>query len=410
MRLLLATVAASLALTAPASAATRPADDFENKIGVNIHTVHGWGPYASAEGIRQALRDVEIRHVRDSWTRPGNIWEDHWHWDYLKLLADDGVGIQLILTAGISWHDDDQWLETTRAKIRHYAHTLVGVEGHNEDTWTERTCDAQRHIFTMLRSDAWFSDKWILAPSYFQAWQYPYYFELCGEDGNRWDDGSNLHPYPGGLPETSEHLQWAFVDMGKSQSPGEGRQATETGYHGPNECSWAHPAVTDVEAARYLPKTLLELFQADAWRIYIYELFDQVDRVPYPDYQGCDYEWGLVDVNGAMKRQGRAVRNWMRLMQDPGTVDDPSAYDVAVSDPAGVAERMVFEKADDSRWIALWNEQDRASRTVTVTLPETASTVRIYSPWSGTSVSSTRTNVRSFGVSLGTHARLIEVR
>lgn len=138
---------------------------------------------------------------------------------------------------------------------------------------------------------------------------------------------------------------------------------TEAGYTtSPN----TYEGVSGAVSAAYLPRLLLEAWrqQADpgrrAWaRTYLYELIDSREG----RYCGwnCDADreagHGLATASYGLKHQGRALRNLLATLDDPGAApsDPATAADVGVS-PADQTQvrRLLFRKASGQLVLAIW--------------------------------------------------------
>lgn len=125
--------------------------------------------------------------------------------------------------------------------------------------------------------------------------------------------------------------------------------------------------VSGTVSAAYLPRLLLEAWrqQADpgrrAWaRTYLYELIDSRDGRHCGGWNcGADREssHGLANVNYGLKAQGRALKNLLGTLNDPGAPVADAASDVNVgvspSDQSQV-RRLLFRKSNGQYVLAIW--------------------------------------------------------
>src|SRR5918998_1731657 len=92
-RLILASALALLIAVPAASAETaRSADDFVSSIGVNTHVIYDDTAYGNFNLVRDRLRELGVRHIRD-----GLCGSCAWQHDRLNALAADGIKADLIV-------------------------------------------------------------------------------------------------------------------------------------------------------------------------------------------------------------------------------------------------------------------------------------------------------------------------
>lgn len=352
---LLATTILMLAAPTIACAAT-PADTYIDRIGVNVHSTHltsQHSQYGYGDRIAAALETAGIRHIRDGMTKASPA--PHWHWGKLQYVANRVDGdIDLILD-GKSWYTGPaqalDWIKT-------YMPRVSLVEGENEadnpgtgGTGLASATTRQDSLYAAARADTWFDDVPVLAPSF---------VTVAGYQTEQDADASSCHPYPGGRFDTAARLQSA-LDVCRPQTPGRPVYITEYGFPhtAPTSCT-GQRGVTDTEAARWLPTSLLLAIQAGVPRTYLYELFDS---------NSC--KWGLFTSTGTPRPEVTVLRNWIDLLADTGSPTRPDTA-LTVSDPAGATGTVQFAKSDGSFWVALYPTREGAgSRTVTLSRPHT---------------------------------------
>jgi hypothetical protein len=347
---------ALLMLTAPqlAQAAT-PADTYVDRIGVNIHTAYlttQHPQYGYGDKIATALETVGIRHVRDGMIKASPA--PHWHWNKLQYIANRVGGSIALILDGKSWYTGpDQalgWIKT-------YMPAVSVVEGENEADNTGvggtgsraprpgRTASTRRSATTRGSTT---SRCWLRRSSPSPA-----------TSRSRKRTGRRVIRIRAGTSTPQPRLQSA-LNVCQPQTPGKPVWITEYGFPhtNPNPCT-GQRGVTDAEAARWLPTSLLLAIRAGVPRTYLYELFDS---------NSC--KWGLFTSAGTPRPEVQVLRNWIDLLAD--TSPSPSRPDTAltVNDPANATATVQFAKSDGSFWVALYPTSDTAgARTVTLTRP-----------------------------------------
>jgi hypothetical protein len=172
-------------------------------------------------------------------------------------------------------------------------------------------------------------------------------------------DGGNIHDYMAGRnPGTAG---WGAVGCGGTHAYGSipfsldcvhmvsGTKpvwATETGYgNWTGQTNW----VTEAVSATYMPRLLLEHWNAGIKRTYIYELMEEGTD----GFQG----YGLIRADGTQKPAFLAVSNLLTLLADKGAAftPDPLAYSITGGD--STLHKLLLQKRDGTYYLALWVEQ-----------------------------------------------------
>jgi hypothetical protein len=208
-------------------------------------------------------------------------------------------------------------------------------------------------------------------------------------------DLGNIHVYPKGqTPGQDIDRFMAYERQVTGDLPmvcSEGGYFTAMDYHG-----GAFPTPEDV-CAVYMPRLFMEHWIRGNRRFYIYELLDDYD----PDNADRESSFGLLRVTGpdpssawTPKLQYHAVRNFVRILADPGPPVAPHGLRLGISDVPGLKASLVG-KRDGSWWLLLWREVTSydpvhrtrlhpAPLTVTVRFPQ-RHRVRLYRPTSSPS-------------------------
>jgi hypothetical protein len=118
--------------------------------------------------------------------------------------------------------------------------------------------------------------------------------------------------------------------------------------------------VTELAKAKYLPRYAAEFFvRDDVDKVFNYQI---VDEQPFVDNPGG--AWGLLgnDDNTLFKRPSYfAMRNTIRLLQDPGEDFDPGTLDYDVyGDPEQKVQWFLAQKRNGLYYLVLWQEERSA--------------------------------------------------
>jgi hypothetical protein len=174
-------------------------------------------------------------------------------------------------------------------------------------------------------------------------------------------DHGNWHPYPGGECPTCGDVYGQNIDtyLPRYRAPSGAKPMvmTETGYHNAVNMPFAeglHRPASELAAAKYLPRLLLEYFNRGFVRTYIYEL---IDAAPDPARQNPEANFGLLRNDGSEKPAYRAVSSLLRLLRDPGPAFSPGALDYQLGGDLSAVRRSLLQKRDGRFFLALWLER-----------------------------------------------------
>ena len=142
--------AASAAPAPTSSEQARPAADFLNSLGVNIHMSYGKTRYADANATAAALRQVGITHVRENF-RPTNTAEHQ----RLQVLQDAGIRFNMLIPRPDEADGKDP-AQAVDAIASQFAGSTDSIEGPNEFNNSKMTDwpSALRSSQEKLRSSA----------------------------------------------------------------------------------------------------------------------------------------------------------------------------------------------------------------------------------------------------------------
>jgi hypothetical protein len=389
-----------------ASAAT-PADarGFVDSIGVNTHLFYTDTVYADFAMIKTRLQELGVRHIRDGMD-PGRR---QWFFDRVNSLGQAGIKSTMINCqfVGDGW---EHYTADVKTKVRNSVEAVEGVNEpelqqggqHDGGEWWNDTRGCNYWTKELLARDAWAGPP-LNIPVYGPSATGTAFKKL----GNLFEpphaDGGNMHPYPGARPPSgpdyypfarsmAEIREWNF----------EGRQvpvvATETGYHDAVNCSGCgHYPISQRGEGIYLPRLFMEYARAGVARTFTYELVDRPD----PGRDDPESNFGLFESDWSYKPSATALKNTIGFLDSP-SVSNRTTLDYKLSntgDPdgsgtGGAVKDSLFQKADGSWWLALWQDSsvwDRNARkdisnpsvNVKVTLPR-AMNITGYLPTRGT--------------------------
>ncbi len=384
------------------SAAATPYDARElvDSIGVNTHLYYTDTAYADFAMVKQRLQELGVRHIRDGFDPSRR----QFFYDRVNSLGASGIKSTLIscrITPG-GWINLNENVSDAKTEVRS---SLDGLEGPNEPNetgysdWVEQTRGCQFWLNRLAKSAAYGAalSQPIHGPSATGT-----AFEQLGDQSDR-ADGGNVHPYPAGRnPSGPDYYPFAqgMTEI-RAWSFG-GRTvpvvATETGYHDALSDQTNHPPISQKGAGIYMPRLFLEYARAGVQRTFAYEL---VDQFADPERNEREKNFGLFENDWSYKPSATALRNTIGLLDSPSAGPrTPLGYTLTnTADPdgsgtGGAVKDMLFQKADGSWWLALWQDssvwdinarQDisNPSISVGVTLDRTMN-VTAYLPTRGT--------------------------
>jgi hypothetical protein len=419
--------ALALGLAVPAAQAV-PANDargFVDTIGVNTHLFFTETVYYEYPMLKQRLQELGVRHIRDG-LKPGR--QDLY--DRLNDLSRSGIKSTLINCDFISADGWDLYIDEAKNKVRNSVEALEGVNEpdlhdggtHDGGAWWNDARGCNYWTYQLAKG----ANKYEYGPPL----NVPIYgpsatgtsFSKLGDllTGPHADAG-NMHPYPGSeKPSGPGYYTFSRAMNEIRQANFQGKNvpvvATETGYHDALDTTSGHRPVSKKAAGIYMPRLFLEYAKAGVERTFAYELVDLGNVYP-PGGSEYANHFGLFESDWSYKPSARALKNTIGFLDSPSAGPrQPLAYtlegtgDEDGAGPAGVVKDSLFQKADGSWWLALWQDstvwdtdakQDvsNPANNVRVNLPRTMNVVG-YRPTQGTgSVGSLRNSGFSANVS-----------
>lgn len=246
---------------------------------------------------------------------------------------------------------------------------VYAIEGPNEytrkhksDGWAERLSDYQAFVHQAIRSDPELRTLELLAPTVWKR-EVAAYEELARARPHA--DNGNLHLYNGGrrpsLFERNGAEQPVDLAINDAQMvvPGKPIFVTETGFNiavGAPPTMWKIPPEV---AAKYTLRIVSELFlRRDlVKRVNLYSLIDDEHR---------NQHHGLLSADLSPRPAYFALRNFMRLVSDPGPAFTPGAlpYRILTDNPA--IRSVLLQKRNRRFLLLIWQEVDSYDRSAGV--------------------------------------------
>lgn len=330
------------------------ADDFVDSIGVNTHLFAEPSVYHQQynEIIKPKLLELGVRHIRDKATPNTNGYLDR-----LKELGNLGVRSTLFC--------DPRWIGPQKAAdlVKELGVGVVvdAVQGPNEynlsgdSNWVDVLRTYQSQLYQIFKADSATSRLPIVGPSMTSDAAY----QAVG-DLNPIVDYIGLHQYFAGRhPGTSGwgdngygSINWYLTVATKYSNYGSKIPiVTETGYNNTINTPSTNKGVPEAIAAKYIQRSLLELFNAGVKRSFLYEFIDY-----YYAPNDKEYNFGLLRNDGSEKPAFVALKNLIALLKNPGVDFTPGSLDYVLSGNTNNVHRLLLQKGDGKFYLILWQE------------------------------------------------------
>ena len=354
-------------------------DDFVGSIGVNTHANFSWTNYANTALVEQDLEYLGVSNVRDNLDDPSAA---------AKLLAiHDATGVKFDITTGVETD-----FAANVAAIEGLGSSVVSyVEGANEPDVFGPSLAAATQEQVALYGDikSAMPGVGVIQTSFGGVNDY-------GTTGNQsaYADYGNAHTYFG----TGNSPGWAgwiqhMNGLANETTPGKSVINTELGYA--TNGTGSSSSVPDDVQAKYTLDAVLDAYQAGDVKTYLYELLDAKTG----DGNAED-NFGLFNSDGSAKPAATAVHNLISLLSDTagtGSSFGTGSLGYTLSGMPSLGNSELMEKSDGSYWLALWNDarvagpnagevDTVANVNVTLTLDNSASSIEVFDPLTGTGV------------------------
>jgi hypothetical protein len=348
------------------------ARDFLDSIGVNLHLQVQASPYFTAfSQVLPMLQDLGIKRVRENAYWAVSVTRDYFFYQNARQLVAGGIKFSLNCFDPLN-----RIIYVQPSAVRTIYDWMDGgvdlFEGSNEPSVTSAPGalpliqkDHQTALYQNVKADPVIGALQVASPSYIQA-----NVALINQPFDNIVDLTNIHPYPGREhPETTVAAN-DVRQVGATAAAKYGGKpviATETGYHTALSTTSAFFPVNEDIKVRYLMRLLLWYFINGVQRTYIYQL---IDHLP-PDDTNPETKLGLVDFTLNKKASYKALRELMRLVKGDPTISlPPSDRTFTLSHPT--AKTAMFQRADGSHLLFIWEGVDGWDQTNKVALPPTS--------------------------------------
>lgn len=378
-------------LTGPAQAAdvrprqALPADGFVDSIGVNVHLSYADTPYDRFPRVRDALRRLGVRHVRDGLNpaAPGSFYRK------LETLGGDGVRTQLVLgSPGAREGEPLTPVDTSLALLREHGvdSELSGLEGPNEwdnrggKDWARQVKDYQQALFAGVRADRALDEAAVVGPSVARRAR-----RAAIGDLTPYLDLGNNHTYQRGGPQGDD-----AADERKDAAVVSGDRpvvASETGYTNGIRDDEGKIPVSEEVAALYVPRVFADFYAAGLRRTFLYEL---VDQRPDPGKVDDEANFGLLRHDLSPKPAYSALQRLIALTSPRAAAPGgPGGLAYGLSSPADDVLQLLLDRGDGTFTLLLWRDvdvdgngqgQDAPSVPFRLTLAAPAGEVAVFRP------------------------------
>jgi hypothetical protein len=396
-----------------AAPAAKPADNFVESVGVNVHLGYTDTSYDRRGIVKDKILELGVRYIRDGLS-PGR----HAVYRAWRALASHGIRVDLIAGDPLRRFGTGPLEDQLAIVKRELPGAVASLEGPNEydiqgdPNWVSTLRDYQRRLYQQVKSDTALAGIPVVGPAVVRRESY----EQLG-DISRWLDYGNMHPYPGGSPpdrdsEMNQVLAWTTLNAGSKPI-----QATETGYHNGLNSASSHPPTSERAAGIYMPRLYLDYFRRGIARTFTYELLDQ-----HPDEsrENNEANFGLLRNDFSEKPAFVALKRLIALLRDPGPGFKPDSLNYSVEGAPSSLRQVLLQKRDGSFYLALWNEVsvwDPATRKplrpndgrVRLIFTEPVQRVEVYRPSRSERSLERRSSVRSLGLRASADVAVVKI-
>ncbi len=329
------------------------ADAFVDSVGVNIHLHFNDTAYANFPRVRQALKDLGVRHVRDGLV--DTAWKEYY--DRHNQLGRLGIKGTFITSPAQSAQLLLDYPERMKDSFEGYEAPNEYDQSHDAH-WSATLTSFLSQLDRVVTADARTSRFPVIGPSLTHADSALKLRGLCSFDY------ANLHNYFGGRnPGTPGWGSNGYGSISRNLAtvntvcPGKPVVTTETGYQTGTALPQGIPE--DVEG-KYVPRVFLEQWLHGIRRTYLYELVD----LP-PRRSAGDSAFGLLRFDFSPKPAYSALMNLLHLLADPGPSFAGEELGFKLSGELSSVHHLLLEKRNGVFYLALWVEEpgyDNASK------------------------------------------------
>lgn len=418
LALLSALLIACTASLSPSQAQLQPelarsADAFVNSIGVATHLRYLDTAYANYDTIiKPKLQELGVRHIRDGGKNPE-------FFRRLNDLATLGIRATLVMDT----RDGITPANVVTEAIQPVLSSIEAVEGPNEwdvnpqVTYKDQAFPTglrayQDELYAVVKANPTTATLPVLMPSL----AIPYHAAQLGALASA--DMGNMHSYAGGnLPSQDLDIKWIPLTQ-TITGPAKPIVATECGWHNAtNDLKAPQPGISELAAAKYVPRLYLEYFNRGIQRSFLYELINERQDTTQ------EQNFGLLRNNGSAKPAFDSLKNLIALLQDPGPEFAPQALSYSLSGTSPLNPTLhhtLLQKRDGRFYLALWQEVPSFNlqtkldvyvpkQTVTLTLGTPVRQATAYKPLKSTMPVQQYVNPTQLDLTISDHPLVIEL-
>lgn len=409
-----------------AAETAKRAYDFTQSVGIRMD-LDGANYLNNWTAAKNALLALKIKYVRAG--------SQDLHWDTVKqakVMELKAAGVRFNFLFG----DALQAIPAMEAAVEWAAASGAGIafEGPNEwskhyynaenPNWDTEVFNFQKAFRDYLRvGDGVNPAPWpngpILAPTVWRRDRWAFDQMKAANVDNHCSIGT-LHYYHRNTqkptltnsiqPNTSTPYAYDFVGLEKTidqaiadqQSFKPGTWVTETGeQHGGG--GEEGNAVTDIQAAKYVPRLLTEFFRRGVQKIFLFELMDQSPG-----------NYGMVTATGSQRPVYHSLKNLMTLLDNPGGgTFAPQSLSFSLNGATGISH-LLLQKSNQTFYLLLWKDvvstdTDQTQLVSVSWTGFTAPNVKTYLPLNSTAAVNTWTNRTQVQVNVRDHVTILEI-
>ncbi len=401
-----------LFVTAPTTA--KPSDALVHSIGINVHLSYFQSPYGTGfqSIIKPKLQALGVRHLRDVGSVTSNNGWMGKVYGHAKELGQMGMKFNYVMRPGESGSYTN--VDHFTRLMTYVAPFVENFEGLNEHdltgraNWAGEVRTFQQALWAKVKNDPRTVNMPVFGPSMGR----PGNAALVG-DVSGYMNYSSIHPYPGGdTPSASlAYHRTLLQPLSKSR----GFVATESGYHTLTSWTGSHAAVTEQAQGRYVPRLVMEFFDAGLPRTYLYELIDQgTGPATREDH------FGLLRNDGSEKPAFRGLANLIALLKDQGPSFTPGTLSYSITGDTLGIKRVLLQKRDGRFYLAIWSQGaiydlsakadlPGLARHVTLQFDTQVAKVQQFLPNSGTAPITSATRVSAVNLAVDDRVLLVEI-
>ena len=392
----------------------RSADSFVNSIGLATHLRYldtAYGNYDTL--IRPKLQELGVRHIRDGGKDPE-------FFRRLNDLATLGIKSTLVMDVRDGITPDNVVTEAMQPVLS----SIEAVEGPNEwdvnpqATYKDQAFPAglrayQDELYAAVKANPATAAVPVLMPSL----AIPYYAAQLGALASA--DMGNMHSYAGGnLPSQDLDTKWIPLTQAVTGTS-KPIVATECGWHNAtSDLKASQPGISELAAAKYVPRLYLEYFNRGIQRSFLYQLINERQDTTQ------EQNFGLLRNNGSPKPAFDSLKNLIALLKDPGPEFAPQALNYSLSS-AGISlnanlHHTLLQKRDGRFYLVLWQEAPSFDlqtkldvyvpmQAVSVTLGTPVRQATTYKPFRSTAPVQQYVNPQKLDLTVSDHPLVIEL-